>query len=394
MPHTHINPAEAFEADDQGYRGQPFPQPPRGMLRQRSFFSDSSSDFGGADPAQVLRMDGFDAPQPPTLGSRLRESGISAAEAAIAGIGLGARQYAEGATIRGLGRGEQWLDRTLRIPRTRESLVPPPDEVAPPQIIGRPSEVEPLLERAGQRAALQEARAIQDIEAFTQGQMAEAEAEGLASAAEAAASGAEAAAAAEAGVAGTGILATAGEAALGVAGAAGAAAGGLAVAGAAAALVGTAWAIEGGLNAASHLMGFAGGAGGGTDSDQSRSSGAVDIQTLNGMQESGVQQHFAMHQQRQRPEVIRIDSDSDSAPRAQPAPRVRARAARQQPSPFGVNPPCRGRRASPAAARAPGSAGRAAATAGPWEPNRRSTSSGVTSNSPDLIGERQARWRT
>ena len=133
------------------------------MLRQRSFFSDSSSDFGGADPAQALRMDGFDAPQPPTLGSRLRESGISAAETAIAGIGLGARQYAEGATIRGLGHGEQWLDRTLRIPRT-----PPPDEVAPPQIIGRPSEVEPLLERAGQRAALQEARAIQDIEAFTQ----------------------------------------------------------------------------------------------------------------------------------------------------------------------------------------------------------------------------------
>ena len=106
-----------------------------------------------------------------------------------------------------------------------------------------------------------------------------------------------------------------------------------------AALVGTAWAIEGGLTAASHLMGFSGGAGGGTDSDQSRSSGAVDIQTLNGMQESGVQQHFAMQQsQRQRPEVIRIDTDSDSAPRAQPAPRVRARAARQQPSPFGVNP--------------------------------------------------------
>ena len=64
------------------------------------------------------------------------------------------------------------------------------------------------------------------------------------------------------------------------------------MAGAAAALVGTAWAIEGGLNAASHLMGFAGGVGGGTDSDQSRSSAAVDIQTLNGMQESGVQQHL------------------------------------------------------------------------------------------------------
>ena len=60
------------------------------MLRQRSFFSDSSSDFGGVDPAQALRMDGFDAPQPPTFASRLRESGIQAAETAIAGLGLGA----------------------------------------------------------------------------------------------------------------------------------------------------------------------------------------------------------------------------------------------------------------------------------------------------------------
>ncbi|CAE7819707.1 FV3-083R, partial [Symbiodinium sp. KB8] len=194
--------AEAFEAEvDEGYRGQPFPQPPREMLRQRSFFSDSSSDFGAADPAQALRMDGFDA--------------------------------------------------------------------ASPQIIGRPSEVEPLLERAGQRAAVEEGRAIQDMEAFMHGQVAEAEAEGFASAAEAAVSGAEAAAAAEVG---GGALAAASEAALGVAGAAGAAAGGLAVAGAAAALVGTAWAIEGGLTAASHLMGWGGAAGSGTDSDQSRPS--------------------------------------------------------------------------------------------------------------------------
>ena len=62
-------------------------------------------------------------------------------------------------------------------PRRRqyaEGLAPPRDEVAPPPIIARPSKVDPLLERAGQRAALQEARAIQDIEAFTQGQMAEA----------------------------------------------------------------------------------------------------------------------------------------------------------------------------------------------------------------------------
>ena len=29
MPHTHVNPAQPFEADDEGYRGQPFPRPPR-----------------------------------------------------------------------------------------------------------------------------------------------------------------------------------------------------------------------------------------------------------------------------------------------------------------------------------------------------------------------------
>ena len=38
-------------------------------------------------------------------------------------------------------------------------------------------------------------------------------------------------------------------------------------------------------------------AGLGTDSDQSRPSRAVDVQTVNGMQESGVQQHFSMHHQ-------------------------------------------------------------------------------------------------
>ena len=274
-PHTHVNPAEAFEADDEGYRGQPFPRPPRDMLRQRSFFSDSSSDFGGVDPVQALRMDGFDAPQPPTLGSRLRESGISAAETAIAGIGLGARQYAAGATIRGLGRGEQWLDRTLRIPRTPEGLAPPPNEVVPPQIIGRPSEVEPMLERAGQRAALQEVRAIRRSRGWeapeswplptrqrweSPAQLARRQ----------------------------GALRWRGRPRRW-------------------------WAPSGPLRGASTRRA--------TDSDQSRSSGAVDIQTLNGMQESGVQQHFAMRQsQRQRPdEVIRIDSDSDSAPRAQAA---------------------------------------------------------------------------
>ena len=60
--------------------------------------------------------------------------------------------------------------------------------------------MEPLLERAGQRAAEVERQAAQDIESFASQQLAEAEAsEGFATAAEAAAGAAEAAAAAEAG---------------------------------------------------------------------------------------------------------------------------------------------------------------------------------------------------
>ena len=118
-------------------------------------------------------------------------------------------------------------------------------------------------------------------------QVAEAEAtEGFASTAEAAAGAAEAAAAAE----GPGALALFGEAALGTAAGMGAAAGGLAVAGGAAALVGTAWALHGGMVAAEHLLGWGGG--GGSDTDASRPRSAPDIQTLNGMQEFGAEQHF------------------------------------------------------------------------------------------------------
>ncbi|CAE7519091.1 unnamed protein product, partial [Symbiodinium sp. CCMP2456] len=110
---------------------------------------------------------------PPTLGGRLSASGIQGAESIIAAGSLGAA-----AAVRGRR-----------------------DEVPPPQIIGRPScEVEPLLERAGQRAAQVERAAAQDIEAFASQQLAEAEAsEGFATAAEAAAGAAEAAAVAESG---------------------------------------------------------------------------------------------------------------------------------------------------------------------------------------------------
>ena len=265
----------------------------------------------------------------------MRESGIQAAEAIVAGGAAGAaaavRSVSENQTMNVLQGGGDWLDRTLRIPRRPPGLAPPPDEVPAPQIIGRPSEVEPLLERAGQRAAEVERQAAQDIERFASQQVAEAEAtEGFASAA---------AAAVETG----GALTALGEGALAVAGAAGAATGGLVAAGAAAAVVGTAWAIEGGVNAASHMLGWGAETGGGTDSDASRPSRATDVQTLNGMQESGAIDHFFAQQLRRQPQVYRIDTDSESEPQAQPQQQIRARPirrqgqGRQQPTPFGIN---------------------------------------------------------
>ena len=132
----------------------PFPRPPREFTRP-SFLPDS--DDGGTDPGQALRNDGLDPPRPPTLGGRLRESGIQAAETVIAGAAAGAaaatRSVSENQTMNVLRGGGDWLDRTLRIPRRPPGLAPPPDEVPAPQIIGRPSEVEPLLQRAGERGA-------------------------------------------------------------------------------------------------------------------------------------------------------------------------------------------------------------------------------------------------
>ena len=110
--------------------------------------------------------------------------------------------------------------------------------------------------------------------------------------------------------------------------------------------MGTAWAIEGGLNAASHMMGWGAATGGGTDSDASRPSMTTDVQTLNGAQESGAVDHYFIQEQRQRrqPEVFRIDTESEGEPRNRPLPQIRSRPARrpraptsQAQTPFGLN---------------------------------------------------------
>ena len=103
------------------------------------------------------------------------------------------------------------------------------------------------------------------------------------------------------------------------------------------------WAIEGGVNAASHMLGWGAETGGGTDSDASRAPHTTDVQTLNNMQDSGAVDHFFIQEQRQQPRVFRIDTDSESEPRAQPRQQIRARPirrqgqGRQQPTPFGIN---------------------------------------------------------
>ena len=62
--------------------------------------------------------------------------------------------------------------------------------------------------------------------------------------------------------------------------------------------MGTAWAIDTGLNAASQMMCWGAATGGGTDSDASRPSMTTDVQTLNGMQESGAVDHWFIQEQR------------------------------------------------------------------------------------------------
>ena len=91
------------------------------------------------------------------------------------------------------------------------------------------------------------------------------------------------------------------------------------------------------------MMGWGAAAGGGTDSDASRASRATDVQTLNGMQDSGAVDHFRVQELRRqqparRPQVFQI-SESDEEPRPQPQQRIVAqrRPRPQVPTPFGLN---------------------------------------------------------
>ena len=280
------------------------------------------------DPGQALRNDGLNPPRPPTLGGRLRESGIQAAETVIASAAAGAaaatRSVTENQTMLALRGGGDWLDRTLRIPRRPPGLAPPPDEVPAPQIIGRPSEV-------GSGRAKGRRRWNGKPPRTSRASLPSSSRRGSGSIGRlrhcCGGSG---------GSSGGGCGGGGGRWRPGAAGRRSPGDGG-------SRLVGTAWAIEGGLNAASHLMGWGAATGGGTDSDASRPSMTTDVQTLNGMQESGAVDHYFIQEQRraQRPEVFRIDTESESEPRNRPLPQIRSRPARrprpQAQTPFGLN---------------------------------------------------------
>ena len=251
LPHTTLNPAAAFETADEGYDGVPFPRPPREFTRP-SFLPDS--DDGGMDPGQALRNDGFSPPRPPTLGGRMRESGIQAAEAIVAGGAAGAaaavRSVSENQTMLALRAGpfaspgahRDWPPHRTKCLRRKSSDGPRKWSgrrrwSARRRRTSRASLRSSSRKRKHRRASplLQRQRREQRKRQPRQRLVREP------------------------------WRCWARE----PAGTVGAAAGGLAVAGAGAALVGTAWAIEGGLNAASHLMGWGAATGGGTDSDAS-----------------------------------------------------------------------------------------------------------------------------
>ena len=316
MPHTTLNPAAAFETADEGYEGVPFPRPPREFTRP-SFLPDS--DDGGTDPGQALRNDGL-----PTLGGRMRESGIQAAEAIVAGGAAGAaaavRSVSENQTMLALRGGGDWLDRTLRIPRRPPGLAPHRTKCLrrkssdgsgkwSPCCRGRGSgrrrwsvrrrrtsrasrpsssrkrrhrRVSPLLrrQRREQRKRQPRQRPVRVPWRCWAREPWRRRARWV--------------------------------------------------------LRLAAWpSREQVLPSASHLMGWGAATGSGTDSDASRPSMTTDILTLNGAQESGAVDHYFIQEQRraQRPEVFRIDTESLPQIRSRPARRPRPQAQ----TPFGLN---------------------------------------------------------
>ena len=336
-PHTDLGSAveNFYSADEDGYRGRPFPQ-----IRRPSFLGPGQ-DTDTEDEA--FRRNGFDAaPRPPPTASssvsgRLGEAGLQGAETVIAGGAAGLAAAADRFAHRNAVRAADVLERRFLPPRAGPS----------PQIVGRPSEAEELIVRAGQRAQDVERAAAQDIEQFAAEQAAAEGGELVPLLAESAEIGTQTAAAAAAAEGGGGLLG--GLAAFGgvaAEGAGTAAAVGFPVAEglglAAGVATGGAAALAGGVALGLYEGGrWLLGGNGGDAAPASSGSESADIRTINNMQQGAPQERFSVRQPRVRqPTVVSISSDDDAPlaqQREQPRPQVQSRPAPPLRTPFGLN---------------------------------------------------------
>ena len=362
-PHTQLGAAieNDFESADDGYQGRPFPHLQRPSFLQPGFDTDTEDE--------AYRRDGFDPPRPPdpgkpssSLSGRVGEAAAAGLMSIIAAGAGGVGQAAQNFGFRNATRAANAVEQRVF-----------------PQIIGRPTDAQRVIEQAGQRAQEIQRAAAQDIEQFVAEQAAAETADitpllaetgalevlggavGAVVAPEVAipaaiglAAGAGGALAAGVGrseastqtvpASGSRIAALAGGAFEGARAGASAfptarnlgRAGGAAVGGLGAATLGLGLgAVGGACEGARYMLG--GNAGDGSSSDQ-----APDIRTLNNMQQGAPQQQISLRQPRaqprvQQPMVSRMDAESDDAPMAQqqsqPRPQVRSRPIQR---PFGL----------------------------------------------------------
>ena len=367
-PHTRLGAAieDDFESADDGYQGRPFPR-----MRRPSFLQPGP-DTDTEDEA--YRRDGFNPPRPPDPGQPSSSFSGRVGEAAAAGV---TSITAAGAS--GVGQAAQnfgFRNATRAVDALEQRVLP--------QIIGRPTDAQRVIEQAGQRAQEIQRAAAQDMEQFAAEQAAAETAEITPLLAETGAAAGEAAGALEVlggavgaalapevaipattglAVGAGGALATgagrseastqtappSGSRMAAIAGGAlegaraGASAfltarnvgraGGAAVGGLGAATLGLGLgAVGGAYEGARYMLG-----GNGGDASQSLDQ-APDIRTLNNMQQGAPQQQVSLRAPRvQQPMVSRMDVDSDDAPMAQqqsqPRPQVQSRPIQK---PFGL----------------------------------------------------------
>ena len=149
-PHTQLGAAieNDFESADDGYQGRPFPHLQRPSFLQPGFDTDTEDE--------AYRRDGFDPLRPPdpgqpssSLSGRVGEAAAAGLTSIIAAGAGGVGQAAQNFGFRNATRAANAVEQRVF-----------------PQIIGRPTDAQRVIEQAGQRAQEIQRAAAQDIEQF------------------------------------------------------------------------------------------------------------------------------------------------------------------------------------------------------------------------------------